>query len=178
MKSIIFICLFFLFSPIHIFSQEIIINGKPGNRPLIWSDFAGKQDKESTKDAYTYWNITYGHQGAVFKGDTVVFKELKVKLELNSRESWRKKEKESPELLKHEQGHFDIGRLFATELQQAFATEVFLRKDSQPRLQKIFSEALKKYTDLGLKYDKETDHSKNKPEQQKWNLLFETQLQN
>ena len=40
----------------------------------------------------------------------------------------------------------------------------------------MFSETLSKYMELSVKYDKETDNSKNKEQQLKWNAFFETEL--
>ena len=75
-------------------------------------------------------------------------------------------------MLKHEQGHFDIGRLCLAALQQVFANAVFLKNNYQAKPSAIFSETLKKYHEMGSLYDKETNHSNNKEEQKRWNILI------
>ena len=176
MKKIFYLLVLFFLYDINSFSQEIIISGEKGNRPLTWNDFAGKPDKQSTYEANTYWNINYGIKGIQFKGDTALFTGLTMKLELNSKQSWVKKESETDYLLKHEQGHFDIGRLCLAAINQAFTNGVFLKKDYQTKPSAIFSDTLEKYHEMGALYDKETDHSKNKEEQKRWDVLIDKLL--
>jgi Bacterial protein of unknown function (DUF922) len=176
MKKIFYLLLLSFLWQSNSFSQNIVIAGVQGERALTWNDFTGKPEKESPHDANTYWNIDYSFKGVNFIGDTAVFSGLNIKLELNAKLSWVKKEKETDALLKHEQGHFDIGRLCVRALQQAYTTNVFLRKDLQAKLNSTFSEIMKTYHEMGIQYDKETDHSKNKEAQKRWEDLLAEKL--
>ena len=158
------------------FSQEILIGGVPGNRPLTWDDFTGRPDNGSSHEAYTFWNINYVYAGTKYKSDTAVLIGTNVKLELNGTASWIKKGKETNDLLKHEQGHLDIGRLSAIALQQAFNNTVFFKNDLQTKLSAVFAEVFKKYKDMGQLYDDETAHSRNKEEQERGDLFFSKEL--
>jgi len=175
MKKIFYLLLLVLVQS-HCFAQDIVIGGETGNRPLTWNDFTGKPDKESSHDANTYWNIDYSFKGFQYKADTAVFTGLTVKLEFNSKQSWIKKDRQTDALLKHEQGHFNIGILCAKELQQTFTSTVFFKKDVQVKINALFGDIMKKYHEMGLQYDKETDHSKNKDEQRRWDELLQGKL--
>lgn len=157
-------------------AQKIIINGTEGNRPLQWSDFTGKPDDSNPYYALTYWNTRYKFSGVQFDGDKAIINGFEATLELDPKNSWLKKGKETDELLKHEQGHFDIGRLYLKEALKKMASASFTRANFQAELQRIFSETHKKYTDMGTQYDNETNHSINKDEQKKWNAFFSKEL--
>jgi hypothetical protein len=79
-------------------------------------------------------------------------------------------------LLKHEQGHFDIGFLCHQEIISRFKNEILLRSDFQNKARAIFTDTMKKYHEMQLKYDEETNHSKNKESQEKWNVLLANTL--
>jgi hypothetical protein len=158
------------------FSQDIFINGVNKNRPLTWDDFKGTPDTNSTATAFTVWNINYSLNGISFKGDTVKISNFAVKLEFDEKKSWSKPEKQTNILLKHEQGHFDLGLICQREILRQLNNAVFLKADFQNKLQTIFSSTLEKYRLLGLKYDAETSHSINQPAQNNWNVFFATEL--
>src|SRR5258708_25101242 len=81
------------------------------------------------------------------------------------------------DLLKHEQGHFDITvltvRAFAKELEQ-------LKAGSPSALGQQMNAALSKHQQranmLEEKYDKETDHSKDQDAQKKWNQAIDSAM--
>lgn len=158
------------------FSQDVIINGVNQNKPLTWSDFKGIPDVNSSADAFTVWNITYSLNDISFKGDTIKINKFSIKLEFDERRSWSKPEKQSNTLLKHEQGHFDLGLICQREIQEQFSGTVFFKSDFQNKIQTIFTSILGKYQQLGLKYDEETNHSRNQLAQENWNVFFATKL--
>ena len=159
-----------------IFSQDIIINGVNKNRLLNWEDFKGPPDQSMSYDAYTHWNINYTSKGISFKGDTAKVAGFSVTLTFNENLSWVKPEKQTGYLLKHEQGHFDIGLICQQEIIKQLSSTVFFKTGFQEKIQSVFSSVLDKYRLLGIKYDEETDHSKNKTAQNTWNGFFDTEL--
>jgi len=158
------------------FSQDIFISGINKNRPLTWDDFKGTPGTNSSAAAFTVWNITYSLGGISFKGDTIKISKFLVKLEFDEKQSWSKPEKQTDVLLKHEQGHFDLGLICQREMIRQFNNAVFLKSDFQNKIQNIFSSILDKYHLLGLKYDEETDHSRNQAAQDKWNIFLAAEL--
>lgn len=162
----------------NLFCQQVVINGSSKNRLLNWDDFTGKPDKNSLFEANTYWEINYSFKGISFKnGDTAIINGFSVKLEFNESKSWVKKSSQTNYLLKHEQGHFDAGLLCQAEMIKQINNTAFLKNDFQDKLKTIFSTTMEKYHALGLKYDEETEHSKNKESQEKWNTFFAKALQ-
>jgi len=175
MKKYSFLILF-LFARESLFCQDVIISGTNKNRTLTWDDFTGKPDKSSPFDAHTYWNVNYRYKRVVYVSDTAKIEEPVVILELNKNLSWIKPGRETPKLLKHEQGHFNIGLLCQKELIDKFKTTTFTRSDFRDKIQLLFKTILDKYTAMGIKYDDETDHGKNPEKQESWNDFFSGEL--
>jgi len=156
--------------------QQVIISGAVKNRLLTWNDFSGKHDKRSEHEANTYWKINYSYAGVNLQGDSAKLKGLTVKLELDADQSWIKPGKETADLLKHEQGHFDVGLICLRELVERINNTVFHKRDIAAKVQTLFSEILNKHLLMNKQYDEETDHSKRKKEQEKWDLFFAEEL--
>jgi hypothetical protein len=91
--------------------------------------------------------------------------------------SWVKKGKETDELLSHEQGHFNIGKLCAIELTNSISKTVFLKSDFSDKFNAIYKEIRDKYEVMNGQYDLETNHSKDKVNQKKWDDFFKEKLQ-
>ena len=157
-------------------AQKIFINGQEGNRLLVWDDFSGKVNKSSSFYALTNWGI---RSNFISKKDGSTGKftsSIEFILSMDSKKSWVKKGKDTEELLKHEQGHFNTGLLCLRELliKTAFIKEV--NQATVKNLQSIFEEVMTKYNKMDLQYDEETNHSSNKIEQEKWNKFYADEL--
>jgi len=176
MKKIISFVFFIVFFE-NSFCQHIIISDSNKNRLLTWDDFSGKPDKNSPYQANTYWGIIYGFKGVNFTGDTAKLAGLSVTLKFDENKSWVKEGKQTPGLLKHEQGHFDIGFICQQEIIQQINSTVFLRSNFQNKVNTIFTDTMKKYQLMQLKYDEETNHSINQQNQDKWNDFIAKTLQ-
>jgi hypothetical protein len=159
------------------FCQAVIINGVNNNRLLTWNDFTGKPDKSSGFQANTFWEINYGFKGIDFAGDTVLLKGFLVTLKFNENKSWVKEGTQTTGLLKHEQGHFDIGLICQNEIIRQINSSVLLKTNFKDTIISIFTNTMKKYHLMGLRYDEETDHSKNQQNQDKWNDFIYKALQ-
>jgi hypothetical protein len=62
------------------------------------------------------------------------------------------------------------------EMLDKFRESKFTRSNYNTGLQNIVTEALKKYNNMSVQYDEETNHSDNKQEQMKWNDFFSKNL--
>ena len=158
------------------FSQKIVIGGKEELRPLTWTDFPGKVDNSSPFYAMTGWNISYRYGNVTAVGESVKIGKFEAILQLDPKTSWVKKENATDDLLKHEQTHFSIGVLALNELLAKFKEASLTKSNYNAVLQNIFNTTMVKYSKMGDQYDKETDHSKNKEAQTKWNAFVETEL--
>ncbi|HVF80918.1 MAG TPA: DUF922 domain-containing protein [Flavisolibacter sp.] len=173
----IFITFLFITIFCHLNAQKVIINGKEGNRPLVWADFTGSPDNSSPYFAYTYWSSKFSFSGARFNGDVAIIDGFECTLQLNPQESWVKPGKQSEELLKHEQGHFNVGLLYIKDVVKKIKAASFTRANYQAEIKAILNEAHKKYVEMGNRYDEETAHSSNREQQGKWNVFFSKELQ-
>ncbi len=172
-----FFSLFTLFLFTLVSAQEIGINGTAGNRPLEWSDFKGRPDGSSAYHANNRWNIDFKLPTIRTKPtDSVSLSGAVVKLELDTERSWVKEGKQTAGLLKHEQGHFDIGRLCQLELVAALRNLKVLPAEIQSKIGGLFTTIMEKYKRLGTQYDAETAHSVNRPEQEKWDNFLQQEL--
>lgn len=156
--------------------QKIRINGKESDGTLKWSDFTGKVDPTSSFYAVTSYKFNTKIDDIRMMGDSVAIKGFDVILELDQDESWVKKDKMTDDLLIHEQGHFNIGILCVREIMFRFKAARFTKSNFDKLLQKIIDDASKKYADMGVKYDEETNHSIDAEQQMKWNAFFMEQL--
>jgi hypothetical protein len=166
---------FFLFWTLNVSAQKIMIGGEETTRPLTWDDYKGKPDKESTFFAYTFWTISTQYGDFLFKSDTVDWK-VTVVYELG-KDSWKKKDKTSDSLLRHEQNHFDIGRICSAELQSKINSTTFLKSNYQVKFNLMVNECISKCKKMNYQYDVETNHGGNREQQLKWDAFVSGELQ-
>lgn len=173
MKKILFGLVFLVISIALVSAQEI---GKIeiGDRDVKWSDFIGTADESSKFDAYTYWVASYFFPSAKFENGSA-FVTAKVSLFLRS-DSWVKSNKKSVRLLKHEQGHFRIGRICAREIETTINTTAFSTDNYHREIDAIYWKIIRKYKEIDKLYDQETDHYKNQAEQSRWNKKLDDLL--
>jgi hypothetical protein len=130
---------------------------------LQWSDFQGTVAEDSPFAAMTYWYLYYR-----WKGNKVLAESC-----FQTSKSWVREGKESDYLLQHEQLHVDIAQLHIRLFKQKieFAT-------SADQVKKAFDEVLKAAKRTQVQYDEETEHSRDKAEQKRWNRLVAKKLEN
>ena len=157
-------------------AQKILIDGTEGNRSLQWPDFKGAPNSSSPYFAYTAWKTNVKFSGVQFQGEKAVINGFEMTVEFDAKNSWVKKGKETEELLKHEQGHFDIGVLYMQEVLQSIANANFTKAGYKDEFEKLIKDIHHKYVAMGDKYDGDTKHSIQKDEQAKWNAFFEEKV--
>ena len=151
------------------------------NYLISWSDFIHMPAKPpgETEDAEIVLRFPQQYEYAVGKG-FVKINNLSVDIGLNSPECWvLSSQVSNMDLLKHEQGHYDITALGAREFHDKLdglkvATEDALIK----KIKKIREEIQKKIDVANLKYDDQTNHSMNKQVQKTWEQKIDTAKKN
>ena len=141
---------------------------------LDWAFFKNDRPTNAEHQAFTWSNLSYRYIPVKANGEkmeiqfTVNFKMDTVKsyFEANKRIS------NDLRLLNHEQGHADIGFIYAMKLKDTFEKTAFLRKDYQAEIQNIWTRIFSEMTAAQLNYDAGTNHSKNLEEQKKWDQYF------
>lgn len=139
--------------------------------PLTWDDFKGKIDTNNKINAA----ITTSGISKLYKkkGDTVY---LSIKTKFYKYDSWIKLKYKTTEILKHEQGHFDITEIFALRLRKLYLSYKFNKSNPKNEIDLLFNknkEEESKYQDL---YDKETNHHKTKMKQLEWGKKIAKEL--
>jgi hypothetical protein len=160
------------------YSQTIIINDEESDGKLAWSDFTGEVDNNSDFSAYTSYRFKLTIGKDLFSGDSALIEKVRVILELDQKNSWAKMAEVNDELLIHEQGHFNFGIMYMNEILNRLKKAKLTRENWKSQVDEIFEETSSKYRVLELKYDEETDHSRNRIHQRKWNDFFLLQLSN
>ncbi len=138
---------------------------------LDWSDFRGKPDENSTFDSAVNTGITYQWSYGKDKGD------IELNYQVDSfcypSMSWVKRGQMSDYLLVHEQLHFDISELHARIMRKRLK-DYKAGKNIRRDLNKMYKLVERMRINMQERYDEETDHSKNKVNQKKWEKKIQT----
>lgn len=147
----------------------------PGDQ-LKWDYYTIKYNTNSTFWATTLWNVYYK-----YKVVSIRFNTVKVDLQtwhVLKADSWVLKNKESDELLHHEQGHFNTAILCEAEFKKAVDTTTLFITNYGDKIDSIFNAVLKNTRDLNVAYDKETNHMWNKAAQKIWDKKIDEMINN
>jgi hypothetical protein len=136
---------------------------------LVWPDFKGAPDSSSPYKAFTESGI---HTEISAKNNEAI---ISIKVSFDKTKSWTK-ETNSRELLTHEQVHFDITEVWARKFRQKLKGKTFSIKTFQSELNATQASIFKESKEIQVLYDKETEHSVNKANQQKWNKKIAEEL--
>ena len=89
--------------------------------------------------------------------------------------SWTKTA--SNEVLKHEQGHFDIGEIYARILKKSLSLKKFRRKSISDDAINIYNSVFNDNKMWQELYDNETEHGKNQIKQAEWEAKISNRLE-
>lgn len=138
------------------------------NYKLKWSDFSVKQSKKGEHAvSYTgfYYTYSWVNNKLIVQVNCIFDKNL----------SYVINQKESPNILNHEQRHFDITYIYSQKLINELRAEKNLTEN---KILYIYNKILQELDDFQKKYDLETNHSLNKESQKYWDNMIKTQLEN
>ena len=164
---------------------------------LNWSDFKAESNPSSFEDSSSH--VKYHHTWTVnseMSDDTIYFliDDIKLSTQFFRHLSWVRENQASLELLKHEQGHFDLAEslrpIITEEIQKEFKDKKFTtrgkndeqrkqfaREDSKLMISKELEKWLNDLSQKRMKYDEETEfgHKLNKQNEydKKFNELRE-----
>lgn len=140
------------------------------DRKLTWDDFQGNVPAETDFDALTHSEIDFR-----FEGEGVILK-FTINTLFDPTQSW-KKDGVTKEVLKHEQGHFDITEYHSRLLRKNLKTNRYKGFDTiEQEIRDMFNEASTAANEMQLLYDKQTNHSINQKKQNKWNKKIRKML--
>ena len=136
------------------------------NVSLDWNDFLASPNLKSHYSAESSLNISYGMKIKESNGKTTV--DFEVNCYFDRSESWVKNEKRTPQLLGHEQIHFDIAEYFARKLRKEFSEHSYTTLNFQTKSESIFAIIYKDYANYQAQYDALTKHGSNHDAQAVW----------
>ena len=141
--------------------------------PLKWEDFEGK-----AKTNYGYHALTRGVMNYDFENLSNTSFKLILKVKFDKKLSWVLKGKETDELLRHEQVHFDIYELYARKFMKKLSLSKFNNIQTfSDKVTALFKNNFAELSKFQKLYDKETNHSKDEQMQKKWEQKMKRKLE-
>ena len=142
---------------------------------LSWNDFKGEPRYNIGAVATTASGISFGFSIRQSNSRVVGFT-TEIYAHFYPEQSWYKPEKADNHILGHEQLHFDITELYARKFRQR-VSKLTVSKNIKSELNRIHKTINKELAALQDKYDGETDYSRNKEMQYKWQAYIKKELQ-
>lgn len=137
-------------------------------RKLSWKDFKAPPPQNSNAAAQTATHLGFSYR--VVNGKTI----FTIVCRFEKNKSWVRVPTEW--ILKHEQGHFDITEIFARKLHRAVSEYTFNTSGFRKDLDSIYTRVIKEKEEFQLAYDRETDYSRKKTQQEEWLKRIEDEL--
>ena len=147
---------------------------------LTWSDFTPKNTRPAgeKEDAQIHPDVSFSNFQLASKGKAVIIKDVDMDLHLVPVDCWVVSSAMTADLLKHEQGHYDIMALSAREIyNDLLALKGTSTNDLQKKAGALKTKAQKKVKQVDDRYDVKTSHSQNANVQKTWDQSIATELQ-
>jgi hypothetical protein len=156
-------------------SQEFeAILWEPGLK-LAWHDFKARPASRSNAAAITASGISYEFSTEENNGEFEL--EFTVHTYFYPGRSWYQPEVCDAVILSHEQLHFDISELFARKFRKVLQETRFSR-NVKAEVGALFRQVNRELAEFQDEYDKETNFSRNREQQQIWNMNIARALEN
>ncbi|MDF2430961.1 MAG: hypothetical protein JWP44_592 [Mucilaginibacter sp.] len=148
-------------------------------RTLTIDDFQGVPHNNGEVVAYTNCSIDFHYEA--YREKNYYILNFNIRLTMNNGKSWMDKRRITSremldEVLKHEQGHYIVAYMEQQELLREVSHTVFYA-DYQSAAMKIFNRIDAKYKQLNSSYDADTEHMRNREQQQSWDAYFKKRLE-
>ncbi|WP_026451643.1 DUF922 domain-containing protein [Aequorivita capsosiphonis] len=151
-------------------SEKILWNE---NRKLTWEDFRGKPIPSASFVASTNTGINFQYSYSLKNGEVTV--EYSVASFFYPEKSWFQPGKVNQYILNHEQAHFDISELHARMLRKNLEGKKFSKR-VKLEIKRIYHQTEQKRRAMQVKFDVETDHSRNEIQEAIWEKQIAKQL--
>jgi hypothetical protein len=137
-------------------------------RELNWTDFKATPVESAPNAALTSTSILLSY---AYDKKSVTFQ---LKCVFHPEKSWVRVN--SPHILAHEQGHFDISQLFTRKLFKSLSEYDFKPGSVDKDVKTIYQQVATEQSAYQELYDQETNYSRNKEVQLSWQEKIETEL--
>jgi hypothetical protein len=150
--------------------EEEVINWSTDVR-LKWSDFKAPQPIYSGS-AVAVSSCGFGYEG-IISGKEVL---INVFVRFYKNESWHDEGLDYPDVLAHEQLHFDICELFGRMLYKEVVDLRSKGRLTEKNLEIAYNNLVQQYDEFQDRYDRETEHSTVVAKQREWNTKIRQEL--
>ena len=144
---------------------------------VSWSSFNELSARPANvkEDAQIHPEMAFSNFQVGKKGNAVIIKDVDIDIDLVRDDCWVVTSKKSTDLLKHEQGHYDILAICAREMYNAFL-EITAKSthDLQTKMEKVKTKLGDKVTVDDKRYDTKTNHGIDKTIQQTWDQKIDS----
>ena len=171
-KQIFFVLLLFLASVYAsaIPSDGLVIWNK--NKPLTWKNFKNKQSSTSVK-ATTYSGMIPTMEAE--DGELTI----SIQAFMDPKKSWVDPDNKDEDLLKHEQGHFDITEIYVRKFRQRLKNTEMKTKARAlyKQVTKMYKKISKEWLAFQRQYDKQSNHHMDRQGQVQWDQRIAYELE-
>jgi hypothetical protein len=157
-----------------VFIQEEQVKSWSDTYKLTWNDFKGVSQNNKRAAAITASGITFGFSIKT-SGSQVINFTTEVYAHFYPEESWYKPELADSYILAHEQLHFDITELHARKFRQKIA-QLKASNHVESDLKSLHKNSNRVLENMQVRYDKETNYSRNSEFQNKWKSYIDVEL--
>lgn len=137
------------------------------DRTLQWGHFQGVVPVDASRDLNAEVCAGVAYHCTTEQRRGVETNTFSVRSYIDRSRSWVRDGQQTPEILRHEQTHFDIAEFFARDLLSEFNSY----RDSSvtdSQLDTVFSRHSQLRSDLQHMYDEQTNHGTNREKQAEW----------
>jgi hypothetical protein len=142
-------------------------------KPLTWNDFQGVPQGGNDFVASTNSGMSFSFSYSIDNG--VLEFDYSIESHFYPKQSWFKRDRVSDYILKHEQTHFDISELHARIFRQRMETATF-SENIKTEVNALYRKTENQRKEMQSRYDKESNHSKNKTAEFAWRDFVAKQL--
>ncbi len=168
------VCLVVSLSSPQLRAQDGMWMSWDSSRKLIWEDFQGTVADTEYK-AETHWRIYYDFQVSLLN-KMPLLSGYTVRTEFRKDKSWVKEVGGSDQLLRHEQGHFDLAEVYARKFRAQLDTLSFSTSNYRMEIDSLFEIILAQCDDEQNIYDVETGHGLKVTIQEDWLEIIQKEL--
>ncbi len=143
------------------------------SRKLSWADFQGTPVNNNYA---ALSNCAFSQSVEPHKEQNAGVIYIFIRAALLKKGSWVQKDKANPEILNHEQIHFDIAEWQVRKLRKAISDAKLNLQNYEEIINRLTANAWEEYSRTQSDYDAETEHGTIEKEQIKWNKLLDEKL--
>ena len=143
-------------------------------RPLQWADFKAPVRSGAPADFAAETSCGFGFATNTLTGHNTV--KIYVFNAFETQKSWVRAGQSKPDVLRHEQGHFDICELFTRRLRERFSKATLTISNLHEVAENVYRTTQQEYIAYQNEYERQTAHGTITEEQDTWTARLAHEL--